>query len=195
MPYSPMKDNDLVWNSVQGTISFADDVSVDKITEMFSVKGPNNMAKIKIAPTEQNGVYTFSVDSLKREETSIVDYVLHVDGKPLDVDKQEKSIITLPKIKNDHFTVIDARVAYDPQECIRITFSDPLSNNQNIQGLVSPNGIDNFSYDIQKNVMKLYLDTERNSKNIDLVIQKELKNANNKQLDKRYKFELYLEKK
>lgn len=194
LPYSPMKDNDLVWNSVQGTLLLADNAPIDKVQSMFSISGGNNTAKIKVSPTEQNGRYTFSIDSLKREENSPVDYVLKIDGSPIDVKKEEKSIITLPKLNLNPFLVMDVRVVYEPQECIRITFSDPLSNNQNIQGLITPNGIDNFSYDVQKNVLKLYLDPSNNTTNVSLVIRKELRNIENKPLDKKYTYDLYLEK-
>ena len=192
LPYSPMKDNDLTWNSVHGTLALADNAPIDKIQKMFSISG--GTAKIKVASTGQSGRYAFSIDSLKRDKNNPVDYILKVDGAPIDVDKVERSAISLPKLDLDQFLVIDARVSFDPQECIRITFSDPLSNNQNIQGLVTPNGIDNFSYDIQKNVLRLYLDSENSSTNVNLVIRKELKNIENKNLSKDYTYQLALEK-
>ncbi|MFR9165823.1 MAG: alpha-2-macroglobulin family protein [Dysgonomonas sp.] len=193
LPYSPTKDNDLTWNSVQGTLFLADEAPIDKIEKMLSVKGGSNTAQIKIMPSEQKGVYKFSIDSLKRGNTP-TDYVLHVNGKPIDADKHEKYTISIPKLGGSNYSVIDARVVYDPQECIRVAFSDPLSSNQNIQGLISLNGIDNFSYDIQKNVLKLYLDNTSNSENVSLNIYKELKNQENKQLDKSYNYEFALSK-
>ncbi|GAB6011602.1 alpha-2-macroglobulin family protein [Viscerimonas tarda] len=193
LPYSPTKDNDLTWNSVQGALLLADNAPIDKVQQMLSVSGETT-AKIKVTQTEQTGRYTFTIDSLKRYENRPTDYVLRVNGSPIDVEKEEKSVITLPKLNLNPFLVVDARVVYDPQECIRVTFSDPLSSNQNIQGLITPNGIENFSYDIQKNVLKLYLDPDNKATSVDLVIQKELRNFDNKLLDRRYTYELSLEK-
>lgn len=203
LPYSPTRSNDLVWNSVEGTLSLADEAPLDKIQQMLSVSG-SKTAKISVAQTEWKGRYKFTIDSLQRLDKD-VKYTLEVNGSPIEAKREaEKIEIKIPKIGGNTFSVVDVRTTNEPQECIRITFSDPLSLNQNIQGLVSPNGIDNFSYDIQKNVLKLYIqdssDSESGSsnsssgKNISLMIYKELKNLNGKPLDKQYTYELSLEK-
>lgn len=206
LPYSPTKSNDLVWNTVQGTLSLADEAPLDKIQQMISVAG-SNTARVKIVPTEWKGRYAFTIDSLKRS-TQDVKYTLEVKGSPIEAKREtEKIEIAIPKMGGNTFSVIDVRTTNEPQECIRITFSDPLSLNQNIQGLVSPNGIDNFTYDIQQNVLKLYVQennsssddyydtsSSTNTKSVSLAIYKELKNLNGKPLDKKYNYELSLEK-
>jgi uncharacterized protein YfaS (alpha-2-macroglobulin family) len=190
LPYSPMKDNDLTWNSVQGTLSLADNAPVDKISAMFSVSGGTHPAKITVTPTEQSGCYTFTIDSLKREENKPVDYVLKVDGSPINAKRaNQKTTITLPEINPKDFRVIDVRIVYEPQECIRITFNDPLSSNQNIQGLITSNNIRNFSHDIRKNVLRLYRDYDYLDI-FNLVIRQELKNAANYSLDRKYAYRL-----
>jgi len=191
LPYSPTKDNDLTWNTVKGTLTVADAAPIDKIEKMFSVSGPTSTARIKVTPTEQTGRYGFVIDSLKRTDQT-ADYTLKVDGAPIGVNKLENKIITMPQLKS--FYVTDVRVTYEPQECIRVTFSDPLSANQNIQGLINLNGVENYSYDIQKNVLIIYLDGTRNVLNVSLSIYQEVKNLNNKYLDKSYSYELALEK-
>ncbi|WP_165043275.1 alpha-2-macroglobulin [Dysgonomonas sp. ZJ709] len=194
LPYSPIKDNDLKWNAVQGTVTLADDANIDNVKNMFSLSGDGSKdAKVKITPTEIKGKYNLLIDSLRRESKPI-EYTLHIDGSPISAKRTEDLAISLPQIGGSTFQVIDVRTAYEPQECIRITFSDPLSLNQNIQGLINPNGIENFSYDIQKNVLKLYLDNYNGSSSIDLQIFKELKSFENKPLDKSYTYSLNFEK-
>ncbi|SHE38159.1 alpha-2-macroglobulin family protein [Dysgonomonas macrotermitis] len=194
LPYSPTKDNDLTWNTVQGTISFADDAQIADIEKMFKVEGNPNDAKVKVSPTETSGKYLFTIDSLKRTSQDLV-YILNVDGSPVGAKKEaDKLQINIPGIKQNEFSVVDVRTAYEPTECIRITFSDPLSSNQNIQGLVTPNGVENFSYDIQKNVLKLYLDGSNSASNVNLSIYKELKSAGGKRLDRTYNYDLSVAK-
>lgn len=208
LPYSPTRSNDLTWNTVDGTLSLADDAPVEKIEKMFSVSG-SNTAKVKIEKTEWKGRYTFKVDSLKREPNKEVSYTLKINGSPIEADRDDEKVeIKIPRMGGNTFSVIDVRTSYEPQECIRITFSDPLSLNQNIQGLVAPNGIENFTYDIQKNVLKLYpqkatssdyddyygSSSSSSSKDIALVIHRELKNLDNKPLDRRYDYNLSLKK-
>lgn len=194
LPYSPIKDNDLAWNAVQGTLTLADDASIDNIKNMLTLSGDGSKdAKIKVTPTEAKGRYSIVIDSLRRE-SSAREYTLSIKGEPISADKNEDIKISIPALTKSNYEVIDVRTSYEPQECIRITFSDPLSLNQNIQGLVNPNGIENFSYDIQKNVLKLYLDNYQGSSNVNLQIFKELKNFENKTLDKNYTYSLSFEK-
>lgn len=196
LPYSPTKDNDLTWNTVRGTLSLADEAAMPDIQKMISVEGNSNTAVVKVEATDTKGRYAFTIDSLKRS-TQDVTYTLKVDGSPIGAKKDPEALpIVIPGINASTFSVVDVRTSYEPSECIRITFSDPLSNNQNIQGLVTPNGIENFSYEIQKNVLKLYLDAAAttNNTNVDLNIFKELKSVDRKSLDKNYNYQLSLEK-
>ncbi|MFT3993431.1 MAG: MG2 domain-containing protein [Dysgonomonas sp.] len=194
LPYSPIKDNDLTWNAVQGTLLLGDDANIDNVRKMLSLSGDGSKdAKIKINPTETKGRYSVLIDSLRRGNNPQT-YTLTVKGEPIAAKRDEDVTISIPALSGNNYEVIDVRTVYEPQECIRITFSDPLSLNQNIQGLVNPNGIENFSYDIQKNVLKLYLDNYQGNSNVNLQIFKELKNFQNKTLDKSYTFSLNFEK-
>lgn len=194
LPYSPTKDNDLTWNTVQGSITLADDASPADIEKMLSIEGSSNKTPIKISPTATKGRYNFTIDSLKRGQQAI-NYALKVDAEAINAKNEtEKADINIPVINAKTFSVIDVRMAYEPTECIRITFSDPISNNQNIQGLVNPDGIQNYSYEINKNVLKLYLDNTSNNTSVNLNIFKELKSSENKTLDKNYNYQVSIEK-
>ena len=72
---------------------------------------------------------------------------------------------------------------------IRITFSSPLSQNQDIQGLVVPSGISNFTYQIDKNVLKIYPETFPREE-ITLQIHQGLRNFENLALEKDYTYQL-----
>lgn len=187
LPYSPIKDNDLTWNAVKGTVLLADDASTEDVKNMFSVSGGDKAkdAKIKITPTEIKGRFNILIDSLYRGKTAI-DYILHVKGNSIGVKTDQDINISMPKIPD--FQVIDVAMEYDPQECIRVTFSDPLSLSQNIQGLIQPGSVESFSYDIQKNVLRLYLDKTTRGTSVELKIFKEIKSAANIFLKENYTY-------
>lgn len=193
-PYSPMKDNDLVWNAVQGKLTLADDANLDDINKMFSISG-GQMAKTKInvTPTETKGTYNIQIDSLRRERQDM-EYVLKVDGNPIGVKREEQLSVFIPKIGGPTFEIIDVAIIKEAQGAIRVTFSEPLSVNQNIQGLIRLNDAQNYSYDIQKNVLKIYLDNYRGGSTIDLRLFKEMKSSDGKYLDKDYTYNLTFER-
>lgn len=185
LPYSPVKDNDLNWNAVQGTVLLADDANVDDVVKMFSISGGDKAKdiRIKITQTETKGKFNILIDSLYRANDDL-EYTLHVKGDPVKAKRDEDIKILIPKISK--FEVIDVSMEYVPQECVRITFSDPLSANQNIQGLIRPGEIENFSYDIHKNVVKLYLDKTVRGTSIELKIFKEIKSVANMKMQEDY---------
>lgn len=210
LPYSPTRSNDLTWNTVEGTIFLADDAPIEKVQKMLSVSNAKG-ASIKVEKTEWKGRFTFKVDSLKRESNKDVSYTLNVSGSPIEAKRNDEKVeMKIPQMSRNTFSVLDVRASYEPQECVRITFSDPLSLNQNIQGLIVPNGMENFTYDIQKNVLKLYpqkvstsdvvvydyddAPSNKSAENIALVIYKELKNLDNKPLDTKYNYNISLKK-
>lgn len=192
-PYTQMKDNDLVWNTVQGEVLLADEANTDDVKSMFSLSGGDKSkdAKIKITPSEIKGRYNLTIDSLYRG-TKEIEYTLSIKGSAINAKRDDEQKIIIPAISD--FKVLDVSMEYSPQECVRITFSDPLSLNQNIQGLIKPGIIESFSFDIQKNIMKLYLDKTTRGTSTDLKIFKELRNSQNKTLDKDYTFSVNFEK-
>lgn len=192
-PYSPIQDTNLAWNAVTGTLRLANDADIDNIAKMLSIEGKEaKKAKIRITPTSNLGYYAVVVDSLFRSETEALTYTVKVNGDKIDAKKTEEVTLTIPAMPE--FDVLNAEIIYDPQECIRVTFSDPLSQKQSIQGLISINSHNkNFSFEIEKNILKLYVDAEAGEK-VDLKIFKEIKNSMNKPLGKDKTYSLSFEK-
>lgn len=187
--FSPMKDNDLTWNTLQGSLLLADEAPLTDIQDMFSLTGGERAgdARIKITPTENKTRYTITIDSLYRTAQDI-EYKLEVKGNPIKAKESSDMSIPIMIPGTSTFKVMSVDMEYNPQECIRITFSDPLSLNQNIQGLLRPGNVDNYSYDIQKNILRLYLDKTTRGTSTNLEIFKEVKNFQNKALDRSYTF-------
>ena len=192
-PYTQMKDNDLTWNTVHGTIVLADDASPQDLQKMLSLSGGGKAgdAKIKVTPTENKGHYNLVIDSLYRDKSEI-EYTLHVDGSTINAKRDDDIKFSVPSI-ND-FKVVSVDMEYIPQECIRVTFSDPLSLNQNILGLIKPGNIESYSFDNQKNVLRIYLDKTTRGTSTELKIFKELKNFEDKPLKEDYTFSVNFEK-
>lgn len=195
LPYSPMNENDLTWNTVTGTLSLADDTQPEQLEKMVTLTGDDvKNAKIKITPSGIKRRFDITIDSLKREKNKDVKYTLHINGKPIGINKTDKIEISIPKINTSKLIIVDTRIQKDSNEAIRITFSDPLSTTQNLDGLISINDMENYTYDIQKNVLKIYLENYRGGSTINLHLHKEIRSSKNKFLDKHYTFNLAFEK-
>lgn len=192
-PYSPIQDTNLAWNAVSGTLKLANDAEVDNIVKMFSINGKDTKkTKVKVTPTSNLGYYNIVIDSLFRSETEAMTYAIKVDAKTIGGKKTEELSVTIPSMPE--FDVLSAEIVYEPQECIRVTFSDPLSQKQNIQGLISINSNNkNYSYEIDRNSLRLYVDSEAGEK-VELKVFKEIKNSMDKPLGKSKTYSLSFEK-
>ncbi len=187
LPYSPMSSNDLKWNSVIGTLRLANNESPEKIIGIFELKGANREAKVNIK-TVSNGTYQVSIDSLQRTNKP-ESYELTINGNNIGAKKRESFNIEIPSLPETEFQVIDVRMMNEATPHIRITFSSPLSQEQDIQGLVVPSGIDNFTYQIDKNVLKIYPEVFPHEE-ITLQIHQGLRNFENLALIKDYTYQL-----
>lgn len=190
LPYSPMSINDLKWNSVVGTLRLANNESPDKIVDIFELKGANREAKVNIK-TVSDGTFQVSIDSLLRTNKP-ESYILTVNGKAIGAKKRERFTMEFPALPETEFKVIDVRTMNETTPYIRVTFSSPLSRDQNIQGLVVPSGISNFTYQIDKNVLKIYPETFPRE-DITLQIHQGLRNFENLALIKDYTYQLRIE--
>lgn len=190
LPYSPMSINDLKWNSVTGTLRLANNASLEEIGKIFEVKGANREAKVSVKPAP-DGTYQVSIDSLRRTDKP-ESYKLVVNGNAIGAKKHEEFTTNFPALPETQFQVIDVRVMNESSPYIRITFSSPLSQDQDIQGLVVPSGINNFTYQIDKNVLKIYPETYPHEE-VTLQLHQGLRNFENLALEKDYTYQLRAE--
>lgn len=185
-PYSPIDDENLSWNRVEALLTLSNTVNVNELQKSISID--DKQAKISISAIGSAGVYKIVVDSLFRSETQAKTYSLKVDGDNFGAVNGNTSYeINIPAMPD--FDVLSAEIVFDPQECIRVTFSDPLSTKQNLQRLLTINEKYNFSYELEKNILKIYVDA-KTKENVNLVLFKEIKNSMNKPLKEKKSYDL-----
>lgn len=189
LPFSPMNSSNLTWNGVEVTMNVSNPVSVDDVSKMFNVKG-ESQPKIRITPAGATS-FRVQIDSLKRMDKS-GQYILTIDGKAIDSKKKLEYTIDIPAFSKDHFVVTDVRMVQAPSPHIRLTFSDPVSQTQDMTGLIVPSGVNNFTYRIDKNVIKIYPETFPKGQ-IDLQIYQGIQNNSGLMLDKTYLYQLQVE--
>lgn len=187
LPYSPMNSSDLKWNSVQMDILLANASSQDFVMGMLKLKYANREAKIhvkQINPTE----FRVSIDSLLRTDKT-QEFFMEVDGSPIGAKGSTDYKIELPPLSTSHFAVFDVREVQQKDPHIRITFTDPISQTQDITGLISIPEINNFTFQIDKNVIKIY--PEKMPENtLNIQINQGIQSLAGLKLDKSYTYNL-----
>ena len=187
--YSPLSNEDLTWNRVQGTLTLTNSIAPDQLTKLISVN--DSRAKVSINATGNIGVYDVVVDSLFRSETDSKEYLVKLNGSSIGADNGDIELkVFIPGMPE--FLALDAQIVNDPQECIQITFSDPLSTKQNLKKLITVNGKDNFQYEVDKNILKIFV--EDKDGDITIRLFKNIKNVMDKELLSEQQYTLTIEK-
>ena len=189
LPFSPISTSDLAWNGVEVTLHISNPVSVDEVSKMFKVKG-EQQPKIRVMSAGSSS-FRVLIDSLRRTDKP-EQYLLAIDGKSIDSKKRLEYTIDIPAFSKDHFVVTDVRMIQASDPHIRLTFSDPVSQTQDMTGLILPSGVKNFTYRIDKNVIKIYPETFPKGQ-VDLQIHQGIQNNSGLNLDKTYLYQLQVE--
>jgi uncharacterized protein YfaS (alpha-2-macroglobulin family) len=100
----------------------------------------------------------FAVEGIQRTETE-GSIEIKWDGSSIGVsDKQSKTII-IPALGD--FKVLDVKVIQSPEQYASLQFSDPLLENQNLNGLITLSGGASLKYIIEDNEIRVYPQTRQ----------------------------------
>lgn len=187
LSFSPMNAADLTWNSVEATLNFSNPVSADDVRRMIEMKGAKNRPPVNVTAVSA-AAFRVSVDSLQRTEKPET-YSLVINGSVIGIKKKTEHEIRIPAFSEDYFEVVDVFLQQASDPHIRITFSDPVSQTQDLKGLIEPSGISNFTYRIDKNVLKIYPEIFPEGE-ITLQIHQGIRSISNLTLDRNYTYQL-----
>lgn len=184
--YSPQGINELEWNSVSGLISFSNPVEVEDVKRMINVKGLKQPV-VNVASVN-SFQYKVSVDSLLRNDKDNTYYIIF-DGKAIGSKSKYEHEVNIPALSKDFYLVNNVSIYDKAEQYICVNFSDPISTSQDITGLFSLSNIKNYTYRIDKNVLKIYPESFPLG-SFNLNINKGLKNYAGLYLGQDYNFQL-----
>ena len=122
--------------------------------------------------------HLFSVINIQRKDrVSSVD--LSWNGKVVDVEEKGEKQIEIPAI--NVFKLMNTNVIHEPEQQVKLTFSDPIDTQQDLEGLVELKGTGPSEIAVEGNQLTLYLH-ERLVGEYQLVIDKNIKNTNGQSL-------------
>ncbi|ELR69099.1 hypothetical protein C900_05488 [Fulvivirga imtechensis AK7] len=143
---SSLKEQRIV--GVLHTADAADDTEVEKL--MTAVQDGKSLP---VAWQHSQSEHRFVVGGVERKgEKSKV--ILTVNGTALGVDKKKEEGVNIAALGD--FTLIDAKVVQSPSQYLVLQFSDPLKPKQNLEGLISIDGLYSLDFDIKENQVFVY---------------------------------------
>lgn len=165
--------------TVTGEIRFSDVVKKEEVEKMLTAGSEKNKSyPVEITQTDHPTRYAFSISQITREAE---DYQLEITakGNPAGIDRTQNESILIPA-KNS-FRFLSAVRIDQPENGIEIIFSDPVSNTQDLKGLIDVPEVSSSIFQIKENKVFVYFETGKLNK-LTLNIHEGIRNSQDKPL-------------
>ena len=172
-------NKNFVRQNLIGTVVTADVEDVDKVEKLLTATQDKRTLPIRWSHQTDRVNHSFVVDSIIRgKDSSLVQ--LSWDGSPMGVDLKGQKNVMVPALGD--FIFMDATVVQkENEQMIVVQFSDPLSEEQNLQGLIALSERSELRFTVENNVLKIY-PAAHMSGSVRLSIDASLKNSMGKTL-------------
>ncbi|MEO5976587.1 MAG: MG2 domain-containing protein [Chryseolinea sp.] len=149
----PYVNAELTREKIEGVLFTADFAGKEGIEKAMEAKQDGKQLRVTWAHASEGKQHEFIIEDVKRNAKS-GKVEVRVDGKRMDIDRTEDLDVTVPSL-ND-FKVTSVRVDQGSSQNVVIQFSDPLSEKQNLEGLLNLGGAGTVDYEIKDNEIRVY---------------------------------------
>ncbi|NPA45265.1 MAG: hypothetical protein GXO49_07015 [Chlorobi bacterium] len=143
----------LKYIQVIGHVNTADVADPEKIKDLLEATQNGKKLSVKWTSDVDLLEHTFIIDSIQRTDKAEKIQLIW-NGDAINVDKEENKEIEIPAIGD--FKLMSSKVIHNPEQYLQLQFSDPLNPKQNLNGLISIEGINNLKFYIEDNIIKAY---------------------------------------
>jgi uncharacterized protein YfaS (alpha-2-macroglobulin family) len=139
--------------SLNGQISTADVEDSKQIEKILTATLNGSKLPIKWLHNEINKIHVFVIDGIKRENIAGT-LNLEWDATPINIGNKDKIEIAVPAIGD--FKVLNVRAVQEPEQYVLVQFSDPLTNSQQLNGLIAISNQEDMSFSVSGSEVKVY---------------------------------------
>ncbi|HNQ61354.1 MAG TPA: MG2 domain-containing protein [Bacteroidia bacterium] len=179
----------LQWQRIYGSVLTADVEKIEAIEKVLIAHQGEKLLPIKWDVNADRKIFSFTIDSVVRAENASV-VQLEWNGKAIGVELTGAKEIKVPSLGD--FIVVDKKVFYEPEQYLLIQFSDPLLQNQNLEGLIRIGAVSELRYSITDNEIRVYA-PQRLTGTYEITIEKGIQNIANFKLSNVLTFEITFE--
>ena len=175
--------------SLQGEIFASVPLKSEDVEKIIEAKQGGSVLTVQWEHKVSENRHLFSIRDIKRnDKTSTVD--LSWNGKVVDVKVKGEKEIAVPA--SNEFKLIGINVIHQPEQQIKLLFSDPLNASQDMVGLVDLRGAWAPEVGVDGNQLTVYL-KDRLIGKFDLIVDPNIKNAEGQSLSKKIVEEINFE--
>ncbi|MCX6257841.1 MAG: MG2 domain-containing protein [Bacteroidia bacterium] len=173
----PNKNSDLRKEKLYGQILTADISDNAGIEKMLKASQESHQLPVSWTHDTGGKIHHFQVDSVVRGKEP-GKLKLEWDGKLINAENHGDSTITVPSL--DQFLFVNAQVVQGQEQYVNVRFTDPLADNQNLDGLFNLSGM-GLRYAMEDNELRIYLPEEHGNMMV-LKLEPNIRNIKGKEL-------------
>ena len=164
--------------SLEGEVLTSVPLKNEEVEQIIKAEQAGDQLNVQWDHNTGNNRHHFSVKDIRRKsKLSYID--LSWNGKPLGIKEKGEKRIDVPS--SGEFRLITTNVIHQPEQQIKLLFSDPLSKKQDIDGLIGISGAKSYELSAEGNIITVYL-KERLTGQHSLVMNKNIKNFKDENL-------------
>lgn len=165
--------------TLQGEITTSVPLVPQEVEQVLSAEQDGNDLSIVWNHQPEKNLHQFIVSGIKRKnKASSVE--LSWNGKPVNV--REKGELKFDVPAQDEFKLITTLVIHQPEQQIRLYFSDPIDSRQDLDGLIDLRGSHSIELNVDGNLVTLY-PAERLNGAHEILVDPNIKNIQGKALN------------
>ena len=147
--------------------------------KILTVKDGNNKSyPVEIIPTDNLTRYQFCINQIPRD-TEDYQLTITANGSPARIDQTQSEEVLIPA--KDSFRFLSATRIDEPENGIEVVFSAPLSDTQDLKGLIEIPELSSSVFQIKENRVFIYFEANQLSK-LTLNIHEGVKSSQGKTL-------------
>ena len=165
--------------NIKGEICFSDIVKKEEVEKILTAKDGNNKSyPVEIIPTDNLTRYQFCINQVPRD-TEDYQLTITANGSPARIDQTQSEEVLIPA--KDSFRFLSATRIDEPENGIEVVFSAPLSDTQDLKGLIEIPKLSSSVFQIKENRVFIYFEANQLSK-LTLNIHEGVKSSQGKTL-------------
>ena len=165
--------------NIKWEICFSDIVKKEEVEKILTAKDGNNKSyPVEIIPTDNLTRYQFCINQVPRD-TEDYQLTITANGSPARIDQTQSEEVLIPA--KDSFRFLSATRIDEPENGIEVVFSAPLSDTQDLKGLIEIPELSSSVFQIKENRVFIYFEANQLSK-LTLNIHEGVKSSQGKTL-------------
>ena len=153
LTFSPYSDDHTTWNKASVRLSFSDAVDLELLKKAITARQAETELPFTLQSGSLSNEVEWTIDSVKRME-SPSEVILAIDLKSVGGEGEKTWSFPINSIR--HFSLNSWNLDHKKNNVIKLHFSDPLSKDQNLNGLIYFKDGSPVKINVQNNMVSVY---------------------------------------